>query len=175
MKKRVISVNDPEYVMSKRKKLLPYFDSYNSGGYKAVKRDFPDCPYSATSLRQQFRTYIPDVYHPSEASRIELRNKMGQQITIDGVTKAIGEWSKESNIPVWKIYQRLKYGITGKKLLSQNYINVNYIEFKGKIYTGYNQLAKEFGVSRGLILARLRKGETLEQALSRPSNRKHKS
>lgn len=175
LKKRVISINDPEYVMSKRKKLLPYFGSYNSGGYKAVKRDFPDCPYSATSLRQQFRTYIPDVYRPSEASRIELRNKMGQQIIIDGVTKAIGEWSKESGIPVWKIYQRLKQGVTGKKLLSQNDINVNYIEFKGKMYAGYNQLAKEFGVSRGLILARLRKGETLEQALSRPSNRKHKS
>ena len=62
---------------------------------------------------------------------------MGRQIEIDGVTKTIGEWSKESGIPVWKIAQRLKYGIIGKDLLSCDNINVNYIEYKGKIYAGY--------------------------------------
>lgn len=137
LKKRVVDANDPEYIEAKRLELLPYLASYNKGGYRAVKKDFPDCPYSGSSLRRQFRSYISDIYRPSESNRKELRIKMGRQIEIDGVTKAIGEWSRESGIPVWKIAQRLKYGITGKDLLSCDNINVNYIEYKGKIYAGY--------------------------------------
>jgi len=111
--------------------------------------------------------YIPDLYKP-ENNGAALRIKMGEQITIDGVTKAIGEWAREYGLPVGKIRQRLDYGITGKDLLKKEWLNANQVEYGGKTYNGYAELARAYGIDRSTLLGRIKRGMMLDEALSKP-------
>lgn len=93
---------------------------YNRLGFAEVLKEFPNCEYkSGSALRSAFSKYLPDLYTP-ENNGSELRIKMGEQITVDGETKAIGEWAREYDLPVWKIRQRLEYGVSGRDLLKKN-------------------------------------------------------
>lgn len=132
-----------------------------------VMRDFPDCKYSGSSLRAMFLRYIPDLYKPSAESQKALRIKSGEQVVIDGMSKAIGEWAREYGLPVWKIRQRLDQGVTGKDLLKKESLHVNIIEYGGKTYEGYAQLAREFGIDRSTLLNRIKRGMTLAEALAK--------
>jgi len=171
---KLVDANSPEYVERMRKILIPYFESYSRRGFAEVKKDFPDCEYKAgNALRNAFIRYIPDLYKP-ENNGAALRIKMGEQITIDGVTKAIGEWAREYDLSVGKIRQRLDYGITGKDLLKKEWLNANQVEYRGKTYNGYAELAREFGIDRSTLLNRLKRGMTIDEALSKPVRPKTK-
>ena len=105
------------------------FNSYKKGGYRQVVQDFPNCKYSPSGLRAYFSRWIPDLYNPKTKNYTNLK---GIDVTINGITKKIGEWARESGISTELIRKRLKAGISDDKLLTSNKINANYYNVYGE-------------------------------------------
>lgn len=93
-------------------------------------------------------------------------------LTFKGETCTIDEWSRRTGLKKTTIHMRVKYGWSTDKILSElthkygNTINNHPITHNGKTQT-ITEWAKELGINRSTLFARIRNGWSPERALAK--------
>lgn len=96
-------------------------------------------------------------------------------VTLNGVTKPLPEWAAERGIELEKARRRLAAGHPPELALSMNHgehrINVKMVMYRGKLRP-LPAVARELGLSRVALQSRLKKGWSIDRALSTPQLRR---
>ena len=96
----------------------------------------------------------------------QYKNRRGNRhITIDGVTKTLREWVKETGIPQSTFFNRLKHGWTGERLLAPSSSTRDKPITIGDRTMTVAQFSRETGVCPELIRSRIKRGWPPEQAI----------
>lgn len=88
--------------------------------------------------------------------------------------KCLKDLCKELNLVYTTIFGRLKSGYSIEEAVNVSngkrikHCNSKIITYKGKEYSSIKNFCEDMGLPYGIISARLRKGDTLEEAISKP-------
>lgn len=101
-------------------------------------------------------------------SKQQANNKRNNRLlTVNGVTKSLQEWSRESGLKLSTLWNRIASGTPAENLLDARV--GSFVEFNGERLRLWEWAAK-LGVKSQTIGHRIRSGWSLEKALTTPVN-----
>lgn len=106
---------------------------------------------------------------------ISLKDK---KIKINSEIKTVEEWCKILDVEIMNVYSRMQKGLSVKESLlwdkGKRLPGKNVITYKNKKYNSYSELEREYNLKSGLLSARLKRGLSLEEAISKEVRERNK-
>jgi hypothetical protein len=128
---------------------------------------------AAASSRMKGRRPPDEVKNKGKIDSVEVRSRKktaqrarGHQLTYNGKTQCLTEWSEEIGIAISTLFNRILHGWSDERILSTPDRETRFgITFGGETHT-ISGWARSLGVSRKTITARIAAGWSLEETLT---------